>query len=86
MKTVPKKNPDEITLMELNAVLGARIRMTLNEDLTPEQRHEENQQSAMVLGLAKQTINIADVTLRAEKLLAQNKALEESRINRLLGE
>ena len=86
MKTIPKKNPDEITMMELNAILGQRIRTTLRDDLTPEQRQEENAQSALVLGLAKQTINIADVTLRAEKLLAQNKALEESRINRLLGE
>lgn len=86
MKTIPKKDADEITMMELNAMLGKRLRVTLDETLTPEQRHEENSQSAMTLGLAKQVINLADVVLRAEKLLAQNKALEESRINRILGE
>lgn len=86
MNTIKKRNENEVTLMELNAMLGARLRTTMREDLTPEQRHEENAQSAMVLGMAKQVINLADVTLRAEKLLAQNKSLEESRINRLIGE
>lgn len=86
MKPIAKKNENEITLMELNAIMGERIRTTLRDDLTPEQRHEENAQSAMILGFAKQVINVADVTLRAEKLMAQNKQLEESRINRLLGE
>lgn len=86
MNGIKKRNENEVTLMELNAMLGARLRTTMREDLTPEQRHEENAQSAMVLGMAKQVINLADVTLRAEKLLAQNKSLEESRINRLIGE
>ena len=86
MNTIKKRDENEVTLMELNAMLGARLRTTMREDLTPEQRHEENAQSAMVLGMAKQVINLADVTLRAEKLLAQNKSLEESRINRLIGE
>lgn len=86
MNKIQKRDENEITLMELNAMLGSRLRTTMREDLTPEQRHEENAQSAMVLGMAKQVINLADVTLRAEKLLAQNKSLEESRINRLIGE
>lgn len=76
----------EVSLMELNKIMGERIRTTLQEDLSPEQRQEENEQSAIVLGFSKQIINLADVVLRAEKLMAQNKALTESRINRLLGE
>lgn len=80
------KKEDLISLMEANAIMGERIYTTLRDDLTPEQRQEENEQSALVLGLAKQVINLADVTLRAEKLMAQNKALRDSRINALLGE
>ena len=77
---------DLITLMEANAIMGERIYTTLREDLTPEQRQEENEQSSIVLGFSKQIINLADVTLRAEKLMAQNKALRDSRVNALIGE
>lgn len=80
------KKEDIISLMEANAIMGERIRTTLRTDLSPEQRQEENEQSAMVLGFAKQVINLADVTLRAEKLMAQNKALRDSRINALIGD
>lgn len=80
------RKEDLISLMEANAIMGQRIHTTLRDDLTPEQRQEENEQSAIVLGFAKQVINLADVTLRAEKLMAQNKALADSRINALLGE
>ncbi len=80
------KKEDLISLMEANAIMGERIHTTLRTDLTPEQRQEENEQSAMVLGFAKQVINLADVTLRAEKLMAQNKALKDSRINALIGD
>ena len=80
------KKEDLISLMEANAIMGERIYTTLRNDLTPEQRQEENEQSAFVLGFAKQVINLADVTLRAEKLMAQNKALIDSRINALVGE
>lgn len=77
---------DLITLMEANAIMGERIYTTLRDDLTPEQRQEENEQSSIVLGFSKQIINLADVTLRAEKLMAQNKALRDSRVNALIGE
>ena len=75
-----------ISLMELNEILGERIRVTLSKDMTPEERQQENASTAFVLSLAKQNINLCDVTLRAEKLMAQNRDLQESRINRLLGE
>lgn len=80
------RKEDLISLMELNTIMGERIRTTLKTDLTPEERQEENEQSALILGFAKQTINLADVTLRAEKLMAQNKALTDSRINALVGQ
>lgn len=77
---------DLVTLMQANAIMGDRMEMTLRDDLTPEQRQAENEQSALILGFSKQVINLADVTLRAEKLMAQNKALRDSRINALVGE
>lgn len=87
-KTMAKKvkKEDLISLMEANAIMGERIRTTLRDDLSPERRQEENEQSVIVLGFAKQVINLADVTLRGEKLMAQNKALRDSRINALIGE
>lgn len=80
------KKEDLVSLMQANAMMGERMETTLRKDLTPEQRQEENEQSAIILGFAKQVINLADVTLRAEKLMAQNKALKDSRINALVGE
>lgn len=81
-----RDSSNAISLMELNEILGERIRTTLSGNLTPEERQQENAQTAFVLSLAKQNINLCDVTLRAEKLMAQNRDLQESRINRLLGE
>jgi len=80
------KKEDLISLMEANAIMGERIHTTLRDDLTPEQRQEENEQSHLILGYCKQIINAADVVLRAEKLMAQNRALKDSRINALVGE
>lgn len=65
-------------LVELQKVLGDRIAISLNKDLTPEQRQEENEQSHLIMLLAKQMINNGDLILRTEKLMAQCKTLEES--------
>ena len=46
--------------------------------LTPEQRQEENEQSYLIVNLAKQMINNGDLILRTEKLAAQTKSLEHS--------
>ncbi len=67
-----------MNLLELQSVLGDRVKVTLKEDLTPEQRQEENEQSSLIVGLAKQMINNGDLILRTEKLMAQNKSLKES--------
>lgn len=65
-------------LIELQQVLGDRISISLKKDLTPEQRQQENEQSHLIMGLAKQMINNGDLILRTEKLMAQTRALEES--------
>jgi hypothetical protein len=66
-----------MTLIELQKVLGDRVTVTLSE-MTPEQRAIENEQSVIILGLAKQMINNGDLILRTEKLAAQNRNLKES--------
>ena len=67
-----------MTLVELQEVLGKRVEVTLNEDLSPEERQEENEQSIIIVNLAKQMINNGDLILRTEKLTAQSKSLKES--------
>ena len=67
-----------MTLAELQDILGERIKIALRDDLTTEQRAVENEQSALICGLAKQMINNGDLILRTEKLAAANKSLEHS--------
>lgn len=67
-----------MTLMELQNILGERIDITLQKDMTPEERQIENEQSYLIMSIAKQMINNGDLVLRTEKLLAQNKSLKHS--------
>lgn len=73
-----------MTLMELQKVLGDRITITLKEDMSPEEREIENEQSFLIVGLAKQMINNGDLILRTEKLAAQAKNLSNSYAMRLI--
>lgn len=73
-----------MTLVELQKVLGDRIEVTLRDDLSPEERQVENEQSHLIMTLAKQMINNGDLILRTEKLMAQNKSLEKSVIVSLI--
>jgi len=72
-----------MTLVELQKILGDRINISLKE-MTPEERQQENEQSALVVGLAKQMINNGDLILRTEKLMAQTKNLKESYAMKLI--
>ena len=83
MKTSKKNN---MTLVELQGILGDRVRVTLDESLTPEQRQTENEQSRMIMLLGKQMINNGQLILQTEKLAAQNKNLVSSVAMRLVGE
>lgn len=65
-------------LVELQNVLGDRINISLDKTMTPEKRQEENEQSYLIMNLAKQMINNGDLILRTEKLMAQCKTLHES--------
>lgn len=74
------------TLIELQEVLGSRIDMTLRDDLTPEERQVENEQTAFIVSIGKQMINNADVILRHEKLKAKCRDLINSKMDRIIGE
>ena len=73
-KTATTKN---MTLLDLQGILGDRVRVTLDPSLTAEEREIENEQSYLVANLAKQMINNGDLILRIEKLMAQTKGLNE---------
>ena len=85
MRKTEKKNR-EITLTELHDILGARIKMTLRDDLTPEQREIENEQSKIIMELGKKIINNADIIMRNETLKARNKSLTYSVMDELIGD
>lgn len=75
---------DNMTLLELQRVLGSRITLTLREDRTPEERSIDNEESYLIMNLGKQMINNGTLILNIEKLAAQNKSLEELRSYRLI--
>ena len=74
-----------MTLIELQEILGARINVTMNSELTEEQRSIENEKSEIVARLAKQMINNADIVLRTDKLRAEGK-LVNSAISKIVGD
>lgn len=73
-----------MTLIELQKVLGERVEICLNESLTPEERQTENEQSQLIMGIAKQMINNGDLILRTEKLMAQCKSMKHSYAMKLI--
>lgn len=74
-----------MTLLELQEILGERIRIAVNKDLSIEERKQETELSQTISSLAKQMINNADIVLRTNKLVAEGK-LQNSAIERMIGE
>lgn len=72
-----------MTLMELQEILGERIRIVSNTEMSMDERKKETELSQTISSLAKQMINNADVVLRTEKLVAEGK-LENSNIEKLI--
>lgn len=64
-----------MTLIELQNILGRRIEIATNNDLTLEERQKETEISQTISSLAKQMINNADIVLRAEKLMYEGKLM-----------
>lgn len=75
-----------MTLVELHSIMGNRITVTLKNDMTPEERTIENEQTKIIIGIAKQMINNGKLILEYEKALAQAKTLEHSVLADMIGE
>lgn len=73
-----------MTLLELQKILGERIRIANDSELSLEDRKKENEISQTISSLAKQMINTADVVLRTDKLVSEGK-LQDSNIEKLVG-
>jgi len=74
----------DMTLRELQAVLGERIRIAMNKDMPLEERVKETEISQTISSLAKQMVNNADVVLRAEKLISEGR-LRNTNIEAMIG-
>ena len=75
-----------MTLVELHGVMGDRIKITLSDNLTQEEREVENEQTKIIISVAKQMINNGKLILEYEKALAQAKTLEHSVLADMIGE
>ena len=73
-----------MTLLELQNILGERVRLATDETMPMEKRAETNEQSEIIARLAKQMINNADIVLRANKLQEDGK-LKNSAIIEMIG-
>ena len=71
-------------LLELQKVLGERIELAKDTKLSDEQRKLETERSDIIVRLAKQMINNADVILRTDKLREEYK-LTGSNIDKVVG-
>lgn len=74
-----------MTLVELQNILGERIRVANQDFEDDEKRAIEENRSRTIACLANQMIKTADVTLRTDKLIAEGKLSEASRINKMVG-
>ncbi len=73
-----------MTLIGLQKILGERIEIAMDKNLSIEERAREAEISQVISSLAKQMINNADVVLRSDKLVAEGKLIN-SNIQKLVG-
>ena len=74
-----------MTLVELQEILGERIKIATDETMKPQDRMKANEQSEIIARLAKQMINNADIVLRTNKLQDEGK-LKDRAIVGMIGE
>lgn len=73
-----------MTLLELQEILGERIRIAINKEMAIEDRKKETELSQTISSLAKQMINNADIVLRTNKLVADG-IIKDSAIEKMIG-
>lgn len=74
-----------MTLLELQNILGERIKIATDDNMKPKDRMKANEQSEIIARLAKQMINNADVVLRTNKLLQEEGKLKNTAISKMVG-
>ena len=72
-----------MTLLELQDILGERIKIAIDPDMTVEDRKKETEISQTIASLAKQMISNADIVLRTDKLVSEGK-LQNSHIEKMV--
>lgn len=78
LKNTTTYGANNMTLVQLQAVLGQRVRIATDESLSYVRRQQEAEISRDVASLAKQMINNADVILRVNKLVSEGKLKNEA--------
>lgn len=73
-----------MTLIELQNILGERIRIAIDKTLSQEERRKEAEISQTIASLAKQMINNADIVIRADRLRAEGK-VQNDNISKMIG-
>ena len=73
-----------MTLIELQNILGERILISIDKNMSIDERRKEIDISKSISSLAKQMINNADIVLRTNKLVAEG-VLKESTIEKMVG-
>lgn len=73
-----------MTLLELQGILGERVSIARDKNISIEEREQEAKMSQTISTLAKQMINNADIVLRTNKLVADGK-LKDSEIEKMIG-
>ena len=74
-----------MNLLELQNILGERIRIAIDTNMSVEERKKETEISQTIASLAKQMINNADIVLRTDKLVSEGK-LQNSHIEKMVEE
>lgn len=74
-----------MTLLELQKILGERIKIAIDKDMPIEDRKKETELSQTISSLAKQMINNADIVLRTNKLVADG-TLKNTAIEKMIGD
>ena len=74
-----------MTLLELQNILGERIKIATDETMKPQDRMKANEQSEIIARLAMEMINNADIVLRTNKLQDEGK-LKDRAIVGMIGE
>ena len=73
-----------MNLLELQDVLGERVKIAVDKNMSDEDREKEIKTSESIARLAKQMINNADIILRTDKM-RESQGVKGTAISRIVG-